>query len=223
MYNRIIITLTAVALLYLMYLIYGEYASGGKLAEVAGQANREMSDSTFLAELKQTRYDKDKYFGQAAESPILASDKPSFTGLSYYEPNMNFRVRATFEKETAAPIRLSDGTEQKLAGILTFTLQGKTVSLRAYYDNEPLSDIKGGIQAYVPFRDATSGKDTYGGGRLLNILIEEDNKAILDFNYAYHPFCYYNPAYICPLTPRENTLVVAIKAGEKLGSKVYGK
>ena len=68
----------------------------------------------------------------------------------------------------------------------------------------------------MPFSDATSGRETYGRGRYLDLEIEPDGSVILDFNLAYQPYCAYSSAYSCPLTPAENRLAVPILAGERL-------
>jgi uncharacterized protein (DUF1684 family) len=81
-------------------------------------------------------------------------------------------------------------------------------------------DVYGG-GVFVPFRDATSGRETYGAGRYLLDTIKgadlggEADNLVLDFNYAYHPSCAYDARWSCPLT-LENTLAVTIRAGERL-------
>jgi uncharacterized protein (DUF1684 family) len=77
----------------------------------------------------------------------------------------------------------------------------------------------------VPFRDATSGRETYGGGRyLLDTIKSADlgsdaasDTVMLDFNYAYHPSCTYDPRWVCPLAPPDSRLAIPIRAGERLG------
>jgi len=68
---------------------------------------------------------------------------------------------------------------------------------------------------FLPFRDATSGVTTYGGGRYLDMAVEAGGWVVLDFNYAYNPFCAYNDDYDCPIPPAENSLSIPIEAGEK--------
>ena len=71
---------------------------------------------------------------------------------------------------------------------------------------------------FVPFLDATSGSETYGAGRYLDVPVEDDGTYSIDFNLAYHPSCVYDAKFSCPLTPAENRLPVRIEAGERLGS-----
>ena len=68
----------------------------------------------------------------------------------------------------------------------------------------------------MPFRDATSGHETYGGGRYLDLPVAPMGHYVLDFNRAYHPYCVYSEAYSCPLPPAENTMALAVRAGERL-------
>lgn len=70
---------------------------------------------------------------------------------------------------------------------------------------------------FVPFLDGTTGTETYGAGRYLDIEPEEDGTYTIDFNLAYHPSCVYDMRFSCPLTPAENRLPVRIEAGERLG------
>ena len=92
-----------------------------------------------------------------------------------------------------------------------FPLEGEVRTLTAY-------TFAGGSNQslFLPFLDATSGKDTYGAGRYLDIEVEEDGTYSIDFNLAYHPSCVYDTKFSCPLTPAENRLPVRIEAGERL-------
>ncbi len=68
---------------------------------------------------------------------------------------------------------------------------------------------------FIPFRDATSGVESYGAARYLDLEVAHNDRYSVDFNYAYNPYCAYSDAYVCPLPPRENWLGVPIRAGEK--------
>src|SRR5690606_19820929 len=85
---------------------------------------------------------------------------------------------------------------------------GVAVGLTLYRDPE-------GGDLFLPFQDETSGNETYGAGRYLDVTALEDGRVLLDFNYAYHPFCAYNPSYSCPMPPVENRLPAPIRAGER--------
>ena len=97
------------------------------------------------------------------------------------------------------------------AGILRFELGGAPRQLTAY-----TFDGGDGESLFVPFLDQTSGNETYGAGRYLDLEPELDGTYSLDFNLAYHPSCVYDAKFSCPLTPAENRLPVRIEAGERL-------
>ena len=117
------------------------------------------------------------------------------------------------------------------AGRVSFTLVGEAITLAVYW-----IDVYGG-GLFLPFRDATSGGETYGAGRYLHDTVKGSDlprlddtddtsgasamgyaggRVLLDFNYAYNPSCAYDPRWVCPLTPSENRMAVAIPAGEKV-------
>ena len=98
--------------------------------------------------------------------------------------------------------------------MLRFELGGEPRQLTAY-----TFDGGDGESLFVPFLDATSGTETYGAGRYLDLEPEDDGTYSLDFNLAYHPSCVYDAIYSCPLTPAENRLPVRIEAGERLAAE----
>jgi uncharacterized protein (DUF1684 family) len=94
-------------------------------------------------------------------------------------------------------------------GRVTFTLDGREWALR------PLIDAPADSELFFIFADATTGRDTYGGGRFLYSTLEPDGKVVVDFNRAYNPPCALTLYTTCPLPPEGNTLPIAIRAGEK--------
>lgn len=106
----------------------------------------------------------------------------------------------------------SKGTRQLFnrVGYFDFTIEGRGVRLSAYQ-----SAGRDDPNIFIPFRDSTSGKESYGAARYLELKVEHDDNYVLDFNYAYNPYCAYSEDYICPLPPHENWLSVPIRAGEK--------
>jgi len=93
-------------------------------------------------------------------------------------------------------------------GRVTFEVDGQQAVLYLYRS-------EGSHGLFLPFRDATSGKESYGGGRYLETVLDNDGTVLIDFNYAYSPYCAYNEDWSCPLPPAENWLTVPIRAGEK--------
>jgi len=165
------------------------------------------------------RADKDRFFRDSAGSPIPAEERSSFEGLTYYpvDEAMVIDDLALGPYAGTEPVRFeiptSDGRLRpaERAGVFRFVLEGRDLSITAYR-------FAGGTNGslFVPFLDATSGVETYGAGRYLDIEAEDDGTYSLDFNLAYHPSCAYDPRFSCPITPPENRLPVRVEAGERL-------
>jgi uncharacterized protein (DUF1684 family) len=165
---------------------------------------------------------KDRLFAEHPQSPIPDDARRDFRGLAYWRHNPELRFSSRLEPDPAAPPlalqRSGEGETLPFArvGWVGFSVDGSACRLAVYWLNE----YAGGI--FIPFRDATNGSDTYGGGRYLwdsakgADLGSTDDDLVLDFNYAYHPSCVYDPRWSCPLAPPENRLEVRIEAGERL-------
>lgn len=152
------------------------------------------------------------------DSPLLPADRAKFTGLPYYPIDPAYQMPAVL-KESRSPrliIELPTSSielrRMQRVGTLTFTLKGTTLALTAFAD-EGTGPI---TRLFVPFGDLTSGTETYKGGRYIELERTSTTLYDLDFNRAYHPFCVFNPSYVCPVPPQENRLPVAIQAGERL-------
>ena len=173
--------------------------------------------SDYEAEVERHRERKDRYFAEDPSSPIPADERGGFEGLDYFPVEEAYRVVATLrepdEKSTITVETTTDAEREYLVyGRLSLTIEGDEVTLNAY------QPVDGPEYLWVPFRDATSGEETYGAGRYLELDFEEDRTDegwLLDFNLAYSPFCAYNDAYECPLVPMANWLERPIRAGEK--------
>jgi uncharacterized protein len=135
-------------------------------------------------------------------------------GLRYFDPDPRFRVEArlvgdTPPSQTTIPTSLGRESSFYRLGPLELSLDGQPLRLYAY---AWAPDAK---EATIYFRDQTSGNETFGAGRYLDITLDEQGRTVLDFNLAYNPYCAFTDAYNCPLPPRENTLPVPIRAGEQ--------
>jgi uncharacterized protein (DUF1684 family) len=169
--------------------------------------------------VRQFRAEKDEFFRTAEGSPIPAVERATFAGLPYFEVDAALVVdRLALEpyigtEPTRFQIPTSDGKLRpaERAGVFGFELEGTRGRLTAYRMAGSESD-----SLFVPFLDATSGTETYGAGRYLDLFPEDDGTWTLDFNLAYHPSCVYDARFSCPLTPSENRLPVRIEAGERL-------
>jgi len=166
----------------------------------------------YSARLEGERVEKDHFLKYSAYSPI--EDRPGFSGLNYYPPNLDYRYELPLQKADEPELLTlptSTGDEQTYhrLGTVEFEVEGQTARLAVYQSTEH-------EELFVPFRDATSGQETYGAGRYLEPQDLGGGKLLVDFNLAYNPFCAYTDAYSCPLPPSENHLTgVAIRAGEK--------
>ncbi|WP_332899681.1 DUF1684 domain-containing protein [Haladaptatus sp. CMSO5] len=169
-----------------------------------------------VEDLAEQRTRKDEFFKNHPHSPIPYDQREGFRGLSYYDPNPDLRfvipLSEHAEKEELLLETSTEGVRQYLRwGEFRIEIDSEQVVIQAYRADEHE------LRLFIPFRDRTSGSETYGGGRYLD-LEETDREGeawILDFNLAYNPYCAYSEAYECPLPPGENWLQVPIEAGEK--------
>jgi uncharacterized protein (DUF1684 family) len=167
----------------------------------------------------QFRADKDAFFRSAPNSPIPEAEREAFEGLPYYPVDSELRFDDlrlepyTGDEPVRFEIPTSDGRTRPAdrAGVFRFAVDGSDQKLTAY-----TFEGDGPENVFVPFLDPTSGNETYGAGRYLDVEREEDGTYSLDFNLAYHPSCVYDMKFSCPLTPAENRLPVPIRAGERL-------
>jgi uncharacterized protein (DUF1684 family) len=167
---------------------------------------------------------RDHLFATHPQSPVPKGMRQSFTGLPYFDYDPAARVLAAMRE--AAPETYDIATSGEAGGsyrfsrfaVASFDLDGRPLELELYW----LEGYGGGL--FVPFRDATSGRETYGAGRYLLDTVKgadlgmEDERLVLDFNFAYNPSCAYDPAWVCPLAPPPNRLGVPIRAGERYGA-----
>jgi uncharacterized protein len=168
--------------------------------------------------LLQSRKERDIAFKSSPESPIPAQSRPGFRGLDYYPPNPGLRFRVKLNRFSVPErIRLTTNTgevrEALRYGYFEFQIQGITYRLHSYRIEDDANP--GEPSLFIPFRDATTGKETYEGGRYLDLPENTSGVYDLDFNYAYNPFCAYGGDFSCPVPPEENRMGAAIHAGEK--------
>jgi hypothetical protein len=169
--------------------------------------------------LQQFRDELDDFMQFHPQSPLDEDQRETFQGLAYFDESPALVVVPEVERlpESEPLIEMETSTGDKRFyrryARLRFSVDGEPATLTVY------SDPRGG-DFFLPFRDATSGTETYGAGRYLDNhrpgLRQLNGSAFeLDFNFAYNPYCAYSPYYSCPLPPRENWLTVSICAGEK--------
>lgn len=177
--------------------------------------------------LARFRHGRDELFRTHPQSPLSEAARLRFNRLRYFDPDPVYRVSVHLDPaDDGDPLEIDTGGEDRVityrrAGWLRFRLGGEDCRLTVF----SLVGYGGGL--FLPFRDATSGHETYGGGRyLFDTVKNTDGMALelragspdvtIDFNFAYNPSCVYDPRWACPLAPRENWLAVPIRAGEKM-------
>jgi hypothetical protein len=169
-----------------------------------------------MSELDEFRERKDAFFREDAGSPLMSEQRAAFAGLSYFPENDALRIRGELETEGVdrnerIVMQTTTGGEQEYrrAGVVRFEVDGDPAKVTLYASDDA-HDL------FLPFRDATSGKESYGAGRYLEVdPPSADGRVVVDLNYAYNPFCTYNPEWSCPIPPGENWLSVPIRAGER--------
>ncbi len=176
----------------------------------------EQEAADYVKRVEASRAEKDRMFSEGSDSPIPASKRVQLLPLNYFPVDPEYSVPAELklqDERPTFPMPTSTGQlrQMQLVGLLEFTLKGKPLKLGAFVEaGQPLTHL------FVPFTDLTTGTETYAAGRYLDLDPTATGLYVIDFNRAYHPYCYYNEAYDCPYPPRSNRLQVPIRAGERL-------
>ena len=163
-----------------------------------------------MTELQRFRTQKDACFRSHPQSPLTSEQKRAFHGLHYFPENSALRFQVTVEPfpiQDEIAMQASTGDERMYTryGRVEFTVDGQAAALTIY------ADVHG---FFLPVVDVLAGTETYGAGRYLEPQPLEDGRLLIDFNLAYNPYCAYNDAWSCPLTPWENRLRVRSALGK---------
>ena len=176
----------------------------------------------YTDEIAAWRATKDEFMRSSNDSPIPAERRGAFPPLAYFPVAPEYRVPAGLTVNRGSdileiPTSRGERRRHQRVGKLSFTLKGQLLTLTAFLEvgQEDMSRL------FVPFADLTNGTETYPGGRYLDLERTATGIYDVDFNRAYHPYCYYNPAFDCPYPPRENRLPVPIRAGERMDPAVH--
>lgn len=165
-----------------------------------------------------------EHYADEENSPLKKKDFKDFKGLDFFEIDEKYVVEAKFKRTPKEkPFQMATTTDRKpwyvKYGELHFVLDGKKCKLNVYKNIELSKKQAYANSLFLPFTDLTSGNESYGGGRYLDLTIPEGKTIVINFNCAYNPYCAYNEKYSCPLTPSENDLPVPIYAGVKAFQK----
>ena len=180
---------------------------------------------SWTEELRAERRAKDAAFVRDADSPIPAEKRASFRGLTYFDPDPAWRY-AGFVERYPSPERFTIATTSgherpcEKFGRVTFRHGETSLTLQVYrlLDQRPAPGDNG---LFLPFKDKTSGRETYAAGRYVDVEGSEEGPFTVDFNRAYQPSCAYGDPqrFRCPVTPAENTLPLRVEAGEREPSR----
>ncbi len=177
---------------------------------MAGRDNAERYDEA----IAQARAEQQAYFLDPKTTPFEGDLDPADVRYFDTDPALRFRTDLQRISDTATfALQMTDDSQTlfRRIGYVELPIEGSRYRLFLYRRlDEPINS-----PLFVPFTDLSNGRETYGGGRYLDVKLERGGQVVIDFNLAYNPFCAYNDRYVCPLPPPENHLAVAIRAGEK--------
>jgi uncharacterized protein (DUF1684 family) len=161
------------------------------------------------------RHRRDHFFAEHPHSPLSQSQRAEFRGLDYFPERSDLALYLPLDESgpeigETLDIPTTDGKTKAFsrAGRVRLEVDGVPVELTVFRDSD-----RGSL--FIPFRDASAGKETYEVGRYLEPQARPDGTLEVDFNYAYNPFCAYGTGWSCPIPPEENRIAVMIAAGEK--------
>ena len=173
-----------------------------------------------LSSAEKFQTELNKSYADSLKSPLTKEDLKAFKGLAFFSINEKYIVEATFVRtKKEKPFGMKTTTSRtplyKKYGELHFKIDDKAFKLNVY-QNVDLNK-KTGYEDYLflPFSDLTCGKESYIGGRYVDMKIQKGKTWTIDFNKAYNPYCAYNYEYSCPIVPLENDLNIEILAGVK--------
>ena len=177
------------------------------------------NNSKEIKEIKKFQSDLNKEYLNKRETPLRGDNFENFKAHPFFPIDLKYRVTADFIKnENPEPFDLptSSGKTKSYQeyGKAHFMIDGKSYALTIYQSLDLMKMEKYKDHLFLPFRDETNQKETYGGGKYMDLKIPKGNTIVLDFNQSYQPFCAYNAYdYNCPIVLEENKLPIEIRAG----------
>jgi uncharacterized protein (DUF1684 family) len=171
-----------------------------------------------MKDIKQFQDGLNNEYKAAATSPLTAEQRKTFRGIRFFPASLKYVVKAGFTRTPAAkafnmPTSGSLMPEYVKYGEVKFTLLGKEYTLGVYQSLDLAKKKEYKDYLVILFKDQTSGKETYGGGRYIDLTTPQGNTIIINFNKAYQPYCAYAEGFNCPVPPKENYLPVRVEAG----------
>ncbi|GAB4243052.1 MAG: DUF1684 domain-containing protein [Saprospiraceae bacterium] len=179
------------------------------------------SGDDYAAQIAEFREHYKEEFKADPRAPLKTDEE--LAAMRFYPSDPSYRVEAVFvATPEAKPFEMATYSgitkPYRKYGVLLFELNGKKLKLAVYESLRLKNMPQFKDHLFLPFKDATNGEETYGGGRYIDLSSADivDGKLVLDFNKAYNPWCCYSDGYSCPIPPTENHLDVPIRAGEMM-------
>lgn len=177
-----------------------------------------------IAEIAAFQTELNQQYKTPGKSPLDAKALKKFKKHSFYDVDLKYRVVATLDRNVSQAIIQMKTSTTRLAkykkyAVAKFQIDGKEYALTLYQSLDLMKSTEYKDHLFLPFIDQTSGDETYGAGRYIDLRLTDANEIIIDFNKAYNPYCAYSDRYSCPKVPEENYLDVAIRAGIRYQAK----
>jgi uncharacterized protein (DUF1684 family) len=198
--------------------LVGLLVVGALLQVRCGGGAPDANDGDYVQQLLKARAETDVQFRNSPNDPVPRESMDTLLPLSYFPPDLDYVVAASLKLAKVRdvvnmPTSTGEVRKEERVGVLEFVLKGQPMTLGAF--QEAGTDM---TRLFVPFRDLTSGTETYQAGRYLDLERTATGLYTIDFNKAYNPFCYYNSRFDCPYPPAENRLTIPVRAGQRLPS-----
>ncbi|MBN1651819.1 MAG: DUF1684 domain-containing protein [Bacteroidales bacterium] len=185
-----------------------------------GFACQTKETKNYIALIEKQRAEKNLEYSDSLTSPLNPIHLAAFTGLDYFPVDPDFKITGRFElTPEEKPVVMATSTDRapvyRKYGNFYFMINDEKFVLAAFQNMDAIDDTVYNKFLFLPFQDLTSSKESYGGGRYIDILFPNSDSITIDFNLAYNPYCAYDERWSCVIPPPENFLNVKILAGEK--------
>jgi uncharacterized protein (DUF1684 family) len=176
------------------------------------------NNDSILLQGKEFQDKMNEDYSDKEHSPLTPEDLAKFETLPFFEIDSTYYVIARFEKaKKSKSIKFKTSTDRRpkyeIYGTVYFTIKGAAYSLHLYQSHRLREMEEFKTHLFLPFTDLSTGAESYGGGRYLDLEIPEGETIIIDFNHAYNPYCAYSGRYSCPVVPDKNFIDVKVLAG----------
>jgi uncharacterized protein len=181
-------------------------------------------NETALADIKKFQDELNKQYKDEKKSPLDPKDRKRFKKHDFFQIDLKYRVVASLDRNVSLEIMEMKTSTDRMAkykkyAVANFQIDGKDYALTLYQSMDLSRSPEYKDYLFLPFLDKTSGEESYGAGRYIDMRITAGDEIIIDFNKSYNPYCAYSNRYSCPRVPEENNLGVAIRAGIRYKAK----